>query len=72
MVKEIAPMAENLLKMSAATANKAVLFRRSLYQKGVKKSQKERVSKMIPGDKRLFGGSLAEMCKALKDGGQVR
>jgi len=71
MIKELAPVAENLLKLSAATANKAVLFRRSLYQKGVKRSQKDRVSKMIPGNKRLFGGKLADMCKALKDGGQL-
>ena len=71
MVKEIAPVAENILKLSAATANKAVFFRRSLYQRAVKKSQKERVSKIVPGNKRLFGGKLADMCKALKDGGQV-
>ena len=71
MINEMAPVAENILKLSAATANKAVLFRRTLYQKGVKKAQKDRVSKMVPGNKRLFGGNLADMCKALKDGGQV-
>ena len=71
MLKEFAPVAENMVKLSAATANKAVFFRRSLYQKAVKKSQKDRVSKMVPGNKKLFGGSLADMCKALKDGGQV-
>ena len=71
MIKEMAPVAENILRLSAATANKAVQFRRTLYQKGVKQAQKDRVARIVPGNKRLFGGKLADMCKALKDGGQV-
>ena len=67
----MAPVAEQMLKLSAASANKAVMFRRSLYKKGVKEAQKDRVVKMLPGDKKLFGGKLAEVCKALKDGSQV-
>ena len=67
----MAPVAKQVLKMAAVTANKAVKFRRSLYKKSVRDDQKARVSKMMPGDKKLFGGKLAEVCKALKDGSQV-
>ena len=71
-VKTIAPVVEDMLKMAAAMANKAVKNRRDVFKRFVHPNRRTRLDSLLPGNKRLFGGKLDDVCKALKDGGQVK
>ena len=58
--------------MAAAMANKTVKNRRDVFKRFVHPNRRTRLDSLLPGNKRLFGGKLDDVCKALKDGGQVK
>ena len=58
--------------MAAAMANKTVKNRRDVFKRFVHPNRRTRLDSLLPGNKRLFGGKLNDVCKALKDGGQVK